>query len=68
MANSLDPFQARRFVGPDLGPNCLQRLSQAILVGKALTCPTVCQKYPNIDGISLENDSLTFALLLIDTR
>ena len=27
MANSLDPDQARRFVGPDLGPNCLPRLS-----------------------------------------
>ena len=24
---SLDPAQAQRFVGPDLGPNCLQRLS-----------------------------------------
>ena len=24
---SLDPDQARHFVGPDLGPNCLQRLS-----------------------------------------
>ena len=23
----LDPYQARRFLGPDLGPNCLQRLS-----------------------------------------
>ena len=27
MSNSLDPDQARRFVGPDLGPNCLQMLS-----------------------------------------
>ena len=27
MSNSLDPDQARRFVGPDLGPNCSQRLS-----------------------------------------
>ena len=27
MSNSLDPDQARLFVGPDLGPNCLQRLS-----------------------------------------
>ena len=27
MANSLDPDQARHFIGPDLGPNCLQRLS-----------------------------------------
>ena len=27
MSNSLDPNQARHFVGPDLGPKGLQRLS-----------------------------------------
>ena len=27
MSNSLDPNQDQRFVGPDLGTNCLQRLS-----------------------------------------
>ena len=27
VSNSLDPGQAQRFVGPDLDPNCLQRLS-----------------------------------------
>ena len=27
MSNSLDPDQARHYVGPDLDPNCLQRLS-----------------------------------------
>ena len=27
MSNSLEPDQARRNVGPDLGPNCLPRLS-----------------------------------------
>ena len=27
VSNSLDPDQARHYVGPDLGPNCLQRLS-----------------------------------------
>ena len=27
LSNSLDPDQARHFVGPDLGPKCLQRLS-----------------------------------------
>ena len=27
MSNSLDPDQARPFVGPDLGPNCLPKLS-----------------------------------------
>ena len=27
MLNGLDPDQVRRFVGPDLDPNCLRRLS-----------------------------------------
>ena len=27
MSNGLDPDQDRHSVGPDLGPNCLQRLS-----------------------------------------
>ena len=27
MSNSLDPDQARHYVGPDLGPYCLQTLS-----------------------------------------
>ena len=27
MSNILDPDQARHFVGPDVGPNCLLRLS-----------------------------------------
>ena len=27
MSKCLDPDQAQHFVGPDLGPNCLQRLS-----------------------------------------
>ena len=26
VSNSLDPDKAQHFVGPDLGPNCLQRL------------------------------------------
>ena len=28
MSNSLDPDQALHFVGPDVGPDCLQRLSE----------------------------------------
>ena len=27
MSNSLNPDQARHFVGPDLGPNLLQKVS-----------------------------------------
>ena len=26
VSNGLDPDQARHFVGPDLGPNCLQSI------------------------------------------
>ena len=39
MSNSLDPDQDRRSVDPDLGPNCLQRLSadnKSSLAGKEL--------------------------------
>ena len=35
VSNSLDSDQAQHFVGPDLGPNCLQRLS-ADIAGKQL--------------------------------
>ena len=28
MSISLDPYQAQHFVGPDLGPNCLQSVSE----------------------------------------
>ena len=28
VSSSLDQVQAQRYVGPDLGPNCLQRLSE----------------------------------------
>ena len=34
MPNSLDPDQARHYVGPDLVPNCLQKFSE--VVGKEL--------------------------------
>ena len=33
MSKSLDPDQNRRSVGPDLGPNCLQRLIFHAFVG-----------------------------------
>ena len=40
VSNSLDPDQARHFVGPDLGPNCLQNCKsyqQMTKVGKDLS-------------------------------
>ena len=30
VSNSLDPDQVRHFVGPDLGPDCLQRLREDV--------------------------------------
>ena len=36
MSNSLDPDQAKHFVGPDLGPNCFNGYQQMTLVGKEL--------------------------------
>ena len=39
VSNILDPDQARRFVEPELGPNCLQRFSaddRSLLAGKEL--------------------------------
>ena len=36
MSNSLDPDQARQFVGPDHGPNCLQKLTADSTVNNGL--------------------------------
>ena len=33
MLNRLDPDQARHFVGPDLGPNCLHKSYQQTTLG-----------------------------------
>ena len=38
VSNSLDPYQARHFVGPDLGLNCLQRSSAEKTTLKAVDC------------------------------
>ena len=50
MSNSLDPDQARRIIGPDLGPNSLPRLSadntgrQRVNVFKVMSNKIVCDK------------------------
>ena len=38
VSTSLDPGQARRLVGPDLGPNCLQRLSADDISRQIVRC------------------------------
>ena len=43
--STLDPDQAQRFVRPDLGPNCLQRLSaddKSHPSGESLSSSFVC--------------------------
>ena len=46
VSNSLDPYQARRFAGPNLGPNCLQRLStDDTIVGFTLLLVNIKNEY-----------------------
>ena len=39
MSNSLDPDQAQRVVGPDLGPNCLPRLTADVTGRQRINLP-----------------------------
>ena len=44
VSDSLDPDQARRFVGPGLGPNCLQfGYQQMALGGRFKMVPSCCR-------------------------
>ena len=43
----LDPDQARQKVGPDLGPNCLQKLSGDQEIMQLINVFTVCQDKTN---------------------
>ena len=47
VSNSMDPDQARRFVGPDLGTNCLQSYQHSILLGKEFSLSWL--KTPKVD-------------------
>ena len=73
MSSSLDPDQARHFVRPDLGPNCLQRLS-ADIAGKELnaiqlvnTCTTFWLK-PWLKVISFGSNFFHLAKVLATTN
>ena len=53
VSNSLDLDQARHFVGPDLGPNCLQKLSADDIRRQKVnhytrSAPLLCDQYPNL--------------------
>ena len=60
MSNSLGPDQVRRFVGPDLSPNCLQRLSAdyqqttiMLLVGNKYVTQQLILGFVGVYSISL---------------
>ena len=45
VSNSLDPDQDRHFVGPDLGPNCLQKLSADDKLSGFVVCRYLFQNW-----------------------
>ena len=60
MSNSLDPDQARQFVGPDLGPNCLPRLSaDDTLVDKELKLIKLLLYFSEADSLLVIPKSYT---------
>ena len=70
MSNSLDPDQARHFVGPDLGPNCLQRLP-ADVVGKGLNTKQLVDTFwlkPWLKLISFGSNFFHLAKVLATTN
>ena len=70
VSNSLDPDQARHFVGPDLGPNCLQRLS-ADIAGKELNTKQLVDTFwlkPWLKLISFGSNFFHLAKVLATTN
>ena len=63
LSNSLDPDQARHFVGPDLGPNCLQWLSADNKMSGWIWVQTVCKGDQQTTKVGKElNTNITFWL------
>ena len=60
VSNSLDPDQARHYVGPDhnvgpdLGPNCSQRLSADNKMSGWIWVQTVCKDYQQTTKVGKE--------------
>ena len=70
VSNSLDQDQAQHFVGPDLGPNCLQRLS-AYIAGKELNTKQLVDNFwlkPWLELISFGSNFFHFAKVLATTN
>ena len=59
MSNSLDPDEALHFVGPDQGPNCLQRIStcnlEAIFRVNSLPTSVACWVETVCENISADD-------------
>ena len=67
ISNGLEPDQGRHCVGPDLGPNCLQRLSADNKEGKEFTVPEhlgTGDKNISILHLSCSTSGLQFSLVL----
>ena len=45
----LDPDQARHFVGPDLGPNCLQKLVGKVFIAYRISVKLLSTLFPETD-------------------
>ena len=70
VSNSLDPDQARQNVGPDLGSNCLQRLS-ADITGKELNTKQLVDTFwlnPWLKLISFGSNFFHLAKVLAPTK
>ena len=53
MSNSLDQDQVRHFVGPDLGPNCLQRLSADDTCRQSVLHSQSCMQHMYLVGLQV---------------
>ena len=53
MSNSLDLDQAQHFVRPDLGPNCLQRLSADDTRGQSVLHLQSCMQHMYLVGLQV---------------
>ena len=70
VSKSLDPDQARHFVGPDLGPNCFQKL-QADIAGKELNTKQLVDTFwlkPWLKLISFGSNFFHLAKVLATTN
>ena len=64
MPNSLDTDQVRHFVGPEVGPNCLQRLSADNTSRQRDNLQVEERNIANMNTISLSLLVVTYSCLL----